>query len=47
MCELPGFSSSQIFPERSLRQENHKKEICWQRKRDERENAEERWVYPS
>ena len=44
MCELPGSSSSRALSEiicDHCGEKGHKKENCWQRKREERENAKE------
>ena len=44
MCELPGSSSSRALSEiicDHCGKKSHKKENCWQRKREERENAKE------
>ena len=44
MCELPGSSSSQALSEiicDHCGKKGHKKENCWRRKREERENAKE------
>ena len=44
MCELPGSSSSRALSEiicDHCGKKGHKKENCWQRKREERENAKE------
>ena len=44
MCERPGSSSSRALSEiicDHCGKKGHKKENCWQRKREERENAKE------